>query len=80
MPQSLLLLTLLLLVHAGFTSAQRVSATAPPNWTNWAYVEVAWSHPNPLPSDWVGAFLPAWNATYIQASHIHCQFVMPLLL
>lgn len=72
MHQLRLLLTFLLLANANFSNAQRVSATAPPNWTSWADVDVAWSHPSPLPSDWVGAFLPAWNATYLQASH--CKF------
>lgn len=67
MPQLPLLSTLLLLAYADFTIAQSVSAAAPPNWTSWADVEVAWTHPSPLPSDWLGAFLPAWNATYIQA-------------
>jgi len=66
MPHLRLLLPVLLLAYAGCTSAQSVSAAAPLNWTTWADVEVSWTHPSPLPSDWVGAFLPAWNATYIQ--------------
>ena len=63
-----LLLPLLLLAYACCARAQTVVATAPLNWTVWADVLVTWSHPSPLPSDWVGAFLPEWNATYIQAT------------
>jgi hypothetical protein len=63
-----LLFPLLLLACAGCCRAQTVTAAAPLNWTTWADVEVTWTHPSPLTSDWVGAFLPAWNATYIQAS------------
>jgi hypothetical protein len=68
MPHLRLLLPVLLLAYAGCSSAQSVSAAAPLNWTTWADVEVSWTHPSPLPSDWVGAFLPAWNATYIQVT------------
>jgi hypothetical protein len=63
-----LLLPLLLLAYACCARAQTVVATAPLNWTVWADVLVTWSHPSPLPSDWIGAFLPEWNATYIQAT------------
>jgi hypothetical protein len=66
-----LLLPLLLLAYAACARAQTVVATAPLNWTVWADVLVTWSHPSPLPSDWVGAFLTEWNATYIQARDVH---------
>jgi hypothetical protein len=68
-----LLLPLLLLAYAGCARAQTVVAAAPLNWTVWADVLVTWSHPSPLPSDWVGAFLTEWNATYIQARDVHAH-------
>jgi hypothetical protein len=70
MPHLRLLLPLLLLAYAGAARAQSVSAVSPPNWSTWAEIDVTWTHPHPLPSDWVGAFLPAWNATYIQARRV----------
>ena len=47
-------------------AAQTVVAVQPDNWVAWANVDVTWIHPSPIASDWVGAWLPAWNATYIK--------------
>ena len=76
MPHMRFLLALLVLAHASFSRAQTVSAVAPTNWTTWAEVDVSWTHPNPLPSDWVGAFLPEWNATYIQVQALVFNFLL----
>lgn len=50
----------------GRVRAQSLSVEQPENWTSWATVPVTWSHPAPEEEDWVGAFVEAWPATYIQ--------------
>lgn len=53
-------------LHVFGGQAQSIVAKQPQGqWKKWADVQVTWSHPSPQPSDWVGAFVKNWPATYI---------------
>ena len=66
LPQLLFISLATLLCRPAAVSAQSIVAIQPDNWVAWANVDITWSHPSPLASDWVGAWLPAWNATYVK--------------